>query len=469
MRDKAGSIAYRPLGFTLAVASLALLFGLNFGSIFAYKNQLMYVFLLNSYDIDSVVKVILLGAVVGAMCGGSICKGSGRKSGIISGAVIGIAADCSAELATDFSVLLLSELTMGTGLGIYMVSALLYASEISLPSSRGMGCCMPAVGLCLGLLFTIAMRIALPLSPVISCLFIAVTGGAVCLFVALKLPESPRWLVLCGYSDAALTSLFILRRNQAAAAREMAFISDVASNAERGMRAYLHSSYSRRALFALFVLIALMNLAGFTFVPYMSLELIHRYQMKYLGIFVMRNYDYNYGFIKAAVAVAFFGAVTAMMASDRAGRPRLILVASLIGLVSLGFLCAATISGQDDLNVLVISALMLIYIYAAVLCTVTFICVFVSEILPSGGRDTGLTLILTVHIIFFIAALQDVRVMSPGFNLGLCFTVSFICCGFLCFILAFRIPDPGIGSLERNETRLLEGKIFTRPRSGISN
>ena len=455
MRDKAGSIAYRPLGFTLAVASLALLFGLNFGSIFAYKNQLMYVFMLNSYDLDSVVKVILLGAVVGALCGGSVCKGSGRKSGIISGAVIGIAADCSAELATDFSVLLLSEFTMGTGLGIYMVSAILYASEISLPSSRGMGCCMPAVGLCLGLLFTIAMRIALPLSPVISCVFIAAAGGVVCLFVAIKLPESPRWLVLCGYSDAALTSLFILRRNQAASAREMAFISDVASNAERGMRAYLHSSYSRRALFTLFVLVALMNFAGFTFDPYMSLELIHRYQMKYLGILVMRNYDYNYGFIKAAVSVAFFGAVTAMMASDRAGRPRLIL--------------AATISGQDALSVLVISALMLIYIYAAVLCTVTFICVFVSEILPSGGRDTGLTLILAVHIIFFIAGLQDVRVMSPGFNLGLFFTVSFICCGFLCFILAFRIPDPGIGSLERNETRLLEGKIFTRPGPGISN
>ena len=467
-RTGTGNIAYRPLSFTLAVASLSVFFGLNLGSIFAYKNQLMYVFLLNSYDIDSVVSVVLLGAVAGVMCGGFISQGSGRKSGIIAGAAVGLAASCTAILASDFSSLLLSEFTVGAGFGIYIVSALLYAAEISLPSSRGMCCCLPAAGACLGLLASIAARLVMPDSPLLISICIASLGSALCLLCALWLPESPRWLALAGYSDAALTSLFTLRRNQAAAAREMAFINDVAGRTERGMQLYLHSAVSRRALRTLVVLIVLMHLSGFAIVPYMSLELIHRYKLQYLGILVMRNYDYSYGFVKAAITVAFFGAVTAMMASDRAGRQKSMLVGTMISLGMLALLSAVTLFGMSDLNVVFVSALILVYIFAAVFTTLTFLCVFSCELLPSGGREAGLCLILVIHILCFIAGIQDVGVMSPGFDLSPFFAALLCFCALLCFLLAFRVPDLGVGSLERNETRLMEGRLFAPPRQSSS-
>ncbi len=470
MRTKTGTgnIAFRPLSFTLAEASIAIFFGLNLGSIFAYKNQLMYVFLLTSYDIDSVVSVVLLGAAAGVICGGFISQGSGRKSGIVAGAVIGIAASCMAVLSRDFSSLLLSEFTVGAGFGIYIVSALLYAAEISLPVVRGMCCCMPAVGAFLGLLTSVAARIALPDSPIAIAALMASTGTALCLLCALWLPESPRWLVLAGYTDAALTSLFTLRSSQAAAAREMAFITDVAGSTERGMQLYLHSAASRRALRVLVVLVVLMHLSGFAIVPYMSLELIHRYKLQYLGILVMRNYDYSYGFVKAAVAVAFFGAATAMMASDRTGRPKAMLVGTAISLAMLALLSAVTLAGLSDLNVVFVSALILVYIFAAVFTTVAFLCVFACEILPSGGREAGLCLILAIHLLSFIAGIQDVGVMSPGFDLSPFFAALLAFCAVLCFVLAFRVPDPGIGSLERNETRLMEGRLFAPSRSGMS-
>ncbi|MGN0909068.1 MAG: hypothetical protein ACI4NA_05560, partial [Succinivibrio sp.] len=68
----------------------------------------------------------------------------------------------------------------------------------------------------------------------------------------------------------------------------------------------------------------------------------------------------------------------------------------------------------------------------------------------------------------FIAGIQDVGVMSPGFDLSPFFAALLAFCAVLCFVLAFRVPDPGIGSLERNETRLMEGRLFAPSRSGMS-
>ena len=451
--------ALRPLKYVLAVALAAPLFGFDLGSVFANRNELMYLYMLDSYDIDSVVSVFVLGTLSGIFLGGFVIAGSGRKSGIVAGIAVGAAASCSALLAPEFSTLLLSEFAAGGGFGMYLVSALIYAAEIALPQSRGFCCALPAVFLALGLALTVTLRGALSENNALLASGGGIIGLALCVICGLRLPESPRWLAVSGYYDAALTALISLRRDSAAAARELAFINDCARGRERSLQLFLHSSPYRSVLWFLVAVTALLHLAGFSLIPYMSLELVHRYQLQYLGQVVMRNYDYSYGFVKAAVTVGLFGAIASMLVSDRIGRARAVFTGSAFAFAVLLLLSAVTFFEIDGFSALIIGALILIFICAASFTLTTFLSCYACELIPSCGREFGMSLVLFVNFIAFMAGIQDVGIMTPGFRLTPFFAALVAFDGALLYFLWRLAPDPGLSSLEKTETRLFEGQL----------
>ena len=67
----------------------------------------------------------------------------------------------------------------------------------------------------------------------------------------LKLPESPRWLALSGYYDAALSVLFSLRNDMGIAARELAGVNECCRGEEKGAELFLQNTNFRKIVWLL--------------------------------------------------------------------------------------------------------------------------------------------------------------------------------------------------------------------------
>lgn len=451
-----------PLFMTAVTAVMALFFGFDLGGLFAFKTQLMYLFMLDGYDIDGVFGVVLLGALAGAFLGGFIISGSGRKSGIISGFVLGVSADCAAVLAPSFSTLLLAEFALGGAMGIFLISSIIYACEISLPVNRGMCCALPLTGIFLGVELVVVGRDLLPESSA-TVIWGLIGSGLVLSFVsAVRLPESPRWLAGAGYNDAALSSLIRMRRVNAEAARELAAINERSRNAEKGIAVFLHSGIYRSALWCMVIMTLLMHVSGMTLIPYAALEIIGRYQQQYLGYFYTHSYDYGYGFVKAAATVGLFGAVTALLTQDRLSRSGALLAGTLTCMVVMMLLIFSSMVDFSTASTMLLSALVLIYIYAAVFAVVIFVGSLLPELLPSSGREFGVTLVLVVNFVALLAGIKQLKSFFGEFDVGVCFGAMFMLTGALLIYIYSKIPNTSGQSLESIENRLFEGKLLNQ-------
>lgn len=452
----------RPLEMMFLCALMSVFFGVNLGSLFAFREQLSYLFMLDSYDLDNVLGVFLLGALAGAFLGGFIVSGSGRRIGIILGFVFGAAADCTGVLAPSFSTLLLSEIAAGTGFGIFMVASTVYGCEIASSYMRGRCCCLPAVGCAFGIGFVIICRDLLPTNSGTAVFLIAGSAVMLCCAVIIRFPESPRWLVRAGFNEAALASLIFLRDDQMAAARELALINERDRLPDRDLRLFLHSGIYRSALWLLLIMTFLIHMAGLAFIPYASLDLISRFQQQFLGYFYTYSYHYGYGFIKAAATVGIFGTVSALWLCDRMKRTGLLLGSIIACLVTLILLSGASLFGFSNISTILLSALVLVFIYASMLCLSLFFFVFVPELLPTAGREFGVSVVFITCFAALLAGINELNPVVGYYSLSFFFAFCAGICAFLAVFISRKMPETSAIALEMLETRLFEDKLLSR-------
>lgn len=186
-------------GFLWRVSCIAgvggLLYGYDMGIIAAALIFVRESFALSTRMQEFVVSVVLVGAMCGALAGGSIADRIGRRATLLWGGGIFVVASLMAPLSPNVTTLLAARALLGIAIGFTSVTVPVYVSELAPPRSRGM-----LIGL-----YQLALTIGIALADLVGYwlagrhawrwMFGLGAAPAAFFFVLiLTLPESPRWL-----------------------------------------------------------------------------------------------------------------------------------------------------------------------------------------------------------------------------------------------------------------------------------
>lgn len=204
------------IGLAIAGAVGGFLFGFDSSVVNGAVAAVSTDFSLDPASTGFAVAVALLGCAVGAFLAGRLADRFGRVPIMLVGAVLFIASAIGAALAANVGDLILWRVIGGLGIGIASVIAPAYIAEISPAAMRGR----------LGSLQQLAITVGIFAALLSDALFANAAGGAtetlwfglaawrwmflvgvipgvVYGLIALRLPESPRYLVLTGQEDRA--------------------------------------------------------------------------------------------------------------------------------------------------------------------------------------------------------------------------------------------------------------------------
>jgi sugar porter (SP) family MFS transporter len=210
------------LGRVSLIAGLGgILYGFDMGIIAAVLVFVRESFTLSTTMEEIVVSVVLVGAMSGAIAGGSIADLIGRRSTLVWGGIIFLLGSLLAFWSPNVTILIGARGLLGIAIGFTSVTAPVYVSELAPPQSRGLLIGLYQFALTIGIVLADlvgywlagqhAWRIMFGLGAVPAAFFLA---------LIFTLPESPRWLyaqnrlaemqsVLSSYTDAAGARLLI--------------------------------------------------------------------------------------------------------------------------------------------------------------------------------------------------------------------------------------------------------------------
>lgn len=200
--------------FICLVAALGgLLFGLDQGFIANSLDTIKSVYNLDIAGGEKYSAILATGGVVGALLSGLFARVLGRKKSLVLAGFTFSAASLISSFLPSFTVLNICRFFLGFGVGIASFVVPLYLSETAPAKIRGsMGTLfqlMITIGIFLISLTNVFIvkifvtpQIALPL------MFLVIVLFALLMFIgSLILPESPRWLMLKGKKDQAISVL----------------------------------------------------------------------------------------------------------------------------------------------------------------------------------------------------------------------------------------------------------------------
>lgn len=206
--------AKRNVYVTAAIAGLAgLLFGYDTGIIAGALLTIQPEFGLGSFASGMVVGAVPVGAVAGAWFASSRGDTLGRRTLILLSAAIFIAGALGSAVADSALLLIVARVVIGLAIGVASAITPVYISEIAPPDIRGS----------LVTFFQLAVTIGILVAYLVGLAFTDVGGGwrwmlglgaVPALILALgvvRLPRSPRWLIMTGDEQGAKEALARIR------------------------------------------------------------------------------------------------------------------------------------------------------------------------------------------------------------------------------------------------------------------
>jgi major inositol transporter-like SP family MFS transporter len=228
------------LGQVALIATFGgLLFGYDTAVINGALNPMVAELHLTKLTEGGVTSGLLVGAAVGAILGGRLSDGWGRRKSIILMSVLFFVGAMLCVVAPNFGVMLVGRIILGLAVGAASTVVPVFLAELAPYEIRG------SLAGRNELMIVVGQLAAFIINAIISSAFgegngvwrimLAVEAlPAVALFIGmLRMPESPRWLASKGRDDEALKVLSTLRTKDRATA-ELAEIDQV--TAEEGKR-----------------------------------------------------------------------------------------------------------------------------------------------------------------------------------------------------------------------------------------
>jgi sugar porter (SP) family MFS transporter len=337
----------RNVVMTAAIAGLGgLLFGYDTGVV---AGALLFItpdFGLSSFESGLVVGAVPIGAVLGAGLAGRLSDAYGRRRLILLSAVVFVIGSLVCAAAPGTAVLVIARTVLGVAIGLASATAPVYISEVAPPEIRGR----------LVTFFQLAVTIGIVVAYVVGLAFDASEGwrwmlglGAVPAFALgigmLRMPQSPRWLVMAGRDYEARATLDTIEQ-------EILEIKDEVA-AKPGTWADLRQPVIRAALVVGIGLAILQQVSGINTVIYYAPTIV-----QFTGV------DSSSAAILASVGVGIVNVgmtLVAVRLLDRAGRRPLLLIGSAIMGFALLALALVFIAGAGSMagSAVAIASLML--------------------------------------------------------------------------------------------------------------
>ena len=337
-----------------------------------------------------IMSMALWGTVLGALLGGYPCDKWGRKKTLLWIGILFLVSALGSALAPNPYVFSFFRFIGGIGVGASSVAAPIYISEISSPENRGK----------LGTLFQFNIVFGILIAFFSNYFFEGFSGendwrwmiGIVALpaliysVIVIRIPESPRWLILTKKDDRA--GLAVLELIYAPAQAKESFNEikkDVITSTK--VDTFFSKKYKFPILLA-FLLAFFNQLSGINFILYYAPEIL---EMAGLGA-----KESLFNSILIGVTNLVFTLI-GMRLIDVLGRKQLMLIGSLGYILSLTMVAFAFYS---QLGSVVLLLSIMLFIASHAIGQGAVIWVFISEIFPNTVRANGQAFGTGIHWIF---------------------------------------------------------------------
>ncbi|KAL3844843.1 hypothetical protein ACJIZ3_002246 [Penstemon smallii] len=181
---------------------ISIIFGYDTGVMSGAMILIREEFTVKEAQLEVLAGILNLCALVGSLCAGRTSDYIGRRYTIVMASVIFMFGSILMGYAPNYGVLLAGRCTAGVGVGFALMIAPVYAAEISSANTRGLLSSLPEIGISVGILLgyisnTLFANLRLELGWRMM-LGIAALPSLFLALGTLKMPESPRWLIMKG-------------------------------------------------------------------------------------------------------------------------------------------------------------------------------------------------------------------------------------------------------------------------------
>jgi SP family galactose:H+ symporter-like MFS transporter len=437
--------------YTCVLAALAgLMFGLDIGVISGATQFIQKAFGVSDHVIEWIVSAMMLGAAVGAAAAGWLSGHLGRKRSLILGALLFVAGSVLCGFAWSPATLILARVVLGLAIGIASFTAPLYLAEVAPENIRGAMVSLYQLMITIGILVAFLSDTAFSYSGNWRWMLgVIAIPGVFFLAGLMALPESPRWLLMCGRRQQGLDVLLRLRGDPAVVSREAADIEEQLRTPQRGWHLFLENSNFRRSVGLGVMLQIVQQLTGINVVMYYAPRIFEHMgydtaaQMWFTAAVGLTNV------LATFIAIAFV---------DRWGRKPILYAGFAVMAIGLGVVgtilhAGITSSGQQLLAV----AMLLLFIVGFAMSAGPLVWTLCSEIQPLKGRDFGIgASTLTNWITNMIVGATFLTLLSTFGSAQTFWLYAALNVSFLLFTYAL-VPETKGVTLEQIERKLMSG------------
>jgi MFS transporter, SP family, xylose:H+ symportor len=364
------------LGISFISALGGYLFGFDFAVIAGALPFLRTEFALDPWWEGFLTGTLALGCIVGSLWAGNLADRYGRRPGLICSALIFAVSSIGMAYAPSLTIFLLMRFMAGLGVGMASMLSPLYIAEVSPAHVRGRNVAINQLTIVIGILITNLVNYSLADNGPDTWRWMFGLGAVpavLFLLGVLWLPESPRYLMKAGQSDAAEKVLQKIG-NQA-------FVKETMSNISASLLGGSTPTY--RAVFDPSVRPAVMVGIGLAvFQQFCGINVVFNYTSTIFES-VGANLDRQLFETVSIGAVNLIFTLLAMRLVDKVGRRPLMLYGS-IGLAILYLALSILLQTQANAGWVSLVVLLAIATYATSLAPVTW--VLISEIFPNKIR-----------------------------------------------------------------------------------
>ncbi|REE98255.1 sugar porter family MFS transporter [Thermomonospora umbrina] len=446
-------------GWAVLIAVGGFLFGFDTGVV---SGALLFIkpeFHLNALEQGSVVSVLLLGAMAGALTAGRVADRLGRKMTFGLEGVVFLVGTAMAVFATGYPMLLVARVVLGLAVGAASAIVPVYLSEISPPSIRGRTLTLNQLLITVGILVAYGVNLTFAGAENWRAMFACGAVPALLMVVAAlwMLPESPSWLasrgrtrearkVIASVTDDETAELLLERWNR----REE---EDEKSRPKQSGWHLLKTVDLRPALVVGLTLAAVQQFGGINTIIYYAPTL-----MQSTGLNASNSIFYSI----AIGVINLVMTVVSIRLVDRAGR-RPLLLGSLAGMaITLGLLGLAFVLDLPSWLALVA---MVLYIAAFAAGMGPTFWVIIGEIFPPRARAAGSSASTTVNWMSnFIVSLVFLTVVN-AIGEGQTFWIFALVCVFAVWFVMKYVPETKNRDVDKIDADM-QVRFGRRPASG---
>ncbi|WP_375447371.1 sugar porter family MFS transporter [uncultured Fibrella sp.] len=426
--------------WSITAALGGFLFGFDTAVISGVEQSLQAIWHLNVWEHGLTVSIALIGTVIGSVTGGIPAEQLGRKKTLICIAILYLLASLGTALAPTWSIFLIFRFLGGLGVGASSVAAPMYITEISPARSRGKLVGMFQFNVVLGILVAYLSNFLLSdvgAEPWRWMLGIQALPSIIFLVTVLKIPESPRWLLLKKVQVEAARA--VLDMIDPETAQETLLAIQQSSTPSSASARLFSGNYKTPVMLA--VLFAVFNqVSGINAIIYYAPRI---FEMTGLGKSSSLLSSAGIGLINLIFTLISMNLI------DRYGRRTLMKIGSVGLIITLGLVARAFY--VEDFSGMTVPFLLFGYIAFFGFSQGAVIWVFISEIFPNEVRASGQALGSFTHWIMAAIITFTFPYLSEkvgGGNTFLFFAVMMV----LQLVFVLRImPETKGTSLEKIE------------------